>query len=126
MAYLRDEKETLEIDYSLEQIWAAIPKVVKALEWKIEEKDDASHKAKLKTKGGFLAYSSTMSVEASAVDENKTRMTLYAETPVTTITSVIDFGRTRDRMGQFIELLAAMMEKEKNKPSKRSVDKPKI
>ena len=114
MAYLRNENENLEIDYPLEKIWAAIPAVIKILEWQIEEKDDAAHKAKVKTKGGFMAYSSTLNIEVTAVDEKSTRMTISAETPVTTITSVIDFGRTRDRMGQFIEVLAKQMEK---KPS---------
>ena len=124
MAYLRNEKENLEIDYPLEKIWSALPKVVKILGWKIEEKDDTTHKAKLKTKGGFLAYSSTMDVELTAVNDNKTRMVINAETPVTTITSVIDFGRTRDRMGQFIEMLAVQMEKKKQPPA--SSAKPKI
>ena len=113
MAYLRNEQEKLEVDYPLEKIWAAIPEVVKILEWTIEEKDDASHKAKVKTKGGFMAYGSTLQVEVTAVDEKTTRMSINAETPVTTITSVIDFGRTRDRMGQFIEILAKQMEKKK-------------
>ena len=124
MAYLRNEKETIEVDYPLEKIWAAIPKVVKILEWKIEEKDDEAHVAKLKTKGGFLAYSSTLEIEVKSVDEKTTRIVINAETPVTTITSVIDFGRTRDRMGQFIEVLAALMEKKKQSPV--SGDKPKI
>jgi hypothetical protein len=111
MAYLRDENEKLEIDFPLETIWDAIPEVLKILEWTIEEKDDATHKVKLKTKGGFMAYGSTFFVEAAAVDENTTRMSIKAETPVTTITSVIDFGRTRDRIGQFIEILAKQIEK---------------
>ena len=111
MAYLRNENEKLEIDYPLDKLWAAIPGVVKALEWEIEEKDDATHKAKIKTKGGFMAYSSTFYVEATSVDEKTTRMIINAETPVTTITSVIDFGRTRDRIGQFIEMLANHLEK---------------
>lgn len=106
MAYLRNEKENFEIDYPLEKIWATLPVVVKILEWKIEDKDDAVHRAKVKTKGGFMAYSSTMIIEATAVNEKTTRMKIDAETPVTTITSVLDFGRTRDRMGQFIEILA--------------------
>jgi carbon monoxide dehydrogenase subunit G len=114
MAYLRDENEKLEVDYPIEKIWAAIPDVIKILEWQIEEKDDAAHKATIKTKGGFMAYSSILQVEVTAVDENTTRINIKAETPVTTITSVIDFGRTRDRIGQFIEMLAMQMEK---KPS---------
>ena len=113
MAYLRNEKENLEVDYPLEKIWAAIPEVIKILEWTIEEKDDAAHKAKVKTKGGFMAYGSILNIEVTSVDENTTRLSINAETPVTTITSIIDFGRTRDRMGQFIEILAKQMEKKK-------------
>jgi hypothetical protein len=113
MAYLRNEKENLEVDYPLEKIWAAIPDVIKILEWQIEEKDDISHKAKVKTKGGFMAYSSILNIEVTSVDENSTLMSISAETPVTTITSIIDFGRTRDRIGQFIEILAKQMEKKK-------------
>jgi carbon monoxide dehydrogenase subunit G len=110
MAYLRNEKETIEVDYPLEKIWAAIPETVKVLEWTIEAKNDDSHKVKVKTKGGFMAYSSILEVEVKPVDEKTTRIILNAETPVTTITSIIDFGRTRDRMGQFIEILAKLME----------------
>jgi hypothetical protein len=52
-------------------------------------------------------------VQVTAVDEKTTRMSIDAETPVTMITSIIDFGRTRDRMGQFVEMLAKIMEKKK-------------
>ncbi|MGE5575471.1 MAG: hypothetical protein ACM3UL_04990 [Ignavibacteria bacterium] len=114
MAYLRSENEKLEIDYPIERIWAAIPEIVKVLDWQIEEKDESKHIAKVKTKGGFMAYGSIFQVELSAVDEKTTRMTINAETPVTTITSIIDFGRTRDRIGQFIEILAKQMEKKAN------------
>ncbi len=113
MAYLRNENENLEVDYPSEKIWAAIPEVIKILEWQIEEKDDAAHKAKVKTKGGFMAYGSTLNIAVTSVDENTTRLSINAETPVTTITSIIDFGRTRDRIGQFIEILAKQMEKKK-------------
>ncbi len=111
MAYLRTEKENLEISYPLEAIWEAIPKAVKALEWNIEEKDDQAHKAKIKTKSGFMAYGSTLFVEVTSVDEKTSRMSIKAETPVTTITAVVDFGRTRDRIELFIEALAKQMEK---------------
>jgi hypothetical protein len=114
MAYLRNEKENLEVSYPLEKIWATIPEVITILEWQIEEKDDASHKAKVKTKGGFMAYSSNLYIKVTSVDENTTRMAINAETPVTTITSIIDFGRTRDRIGQFIETLAKQMEKKRS------------
>jgi hypothetical protein len=115
MAYLRDEKEKLEIDYPLEKIWASVPQTVEILEWKILEKDDQTHKAKIRTKGGFLSYGTVLIVEASAVDDEKCRMTLNAETPVTTITAMADFGRTRDRVDQFVEVLSKLMEPEKKK-----------
>ena len=121
MAYLRNEKEKLEVSYPLKKIWAAIPETTKILEWTIEEQDDTAHKAKIKTKGGFLAYNSILYLEASSVDENKTRMSIYAETPVTTITSIVDFGRTRDRIGQFIETLGKLMEN-KDKQKKPQAD----
>lgn len=118
MAYLRDESEKFEIDYPIEKVWAAIPSAVEKLEWTIEEKDDAAYKLKLKTRGGFLSYGSVMIVEAKAVDEKTMRMTLKAETPVTTITSMADFGRTQNRMDLFIEVLSKQMEKEKKKKPK--------
>jgi hypothetical protein len=111
MAYLRNEKENIEVSYPLEKIWAAIPDVITILEWQIEEKNDAIHKLKVKTKGGFMAYSSILHIQVTSVDENTTRMSINAETPVTTITSIVDFGRTRDRIGQFIETLAKQTEK---------------
>jgi hypothetical protein len=115
MAYLRSEKETIEVDYSIDKIWAAIPEAVAILEWKIEEENDSTRNLKIKTKGGFMAYGSKLDVALKAVDENTSRISINAETPVTTITSVIDFGRTRDRVGQFIEILAKIMEKKKLK-----------
>ena len=117
MAYLRSEKEKIEIDHPLEKVWTAIPEVVKALEWKIEEKNDQTHHAKIKTKGGFMSYSSTVNVDVEAVDEKTTHMSLNAETPVTTITSVADFGRTRDRLELFVEALAKQMEKKPSQPT---------
>jgi hypothetical protein len=119
MAYTRNEKEKIEIDYPLEKVWAAIPQTVKALEWAIQEKDDAANKAKLKTKGGFLSYSTLIDVELVAA-EDKTHMSLTAETPVTTITSMADFGRTRDRMDQFIGVMAGVLKKGEGKKKKPS------
>jgi hypothetical protein len=117
MAYLRNEEEKIEIDYPLEKVWAVIPAAVKALEWTIKEKDDAVFKLKIMTRGGFLSYSTVMNLEAKAVDEKTTRMSITAETAVTTITAMADFGRTRDRVDLFIEALAKQMDKSK-KPQK--------
>jgi hypothetical protein len=111
MAYLREEKEKIEIDYPIAKVWSAVPEVITRLEWKTKETDEANYKLKVLTKKGFLAYESTLNVDVIAVNESTTRVTISAETPVTTITSMADFGRTRDRIELFIETLALVMDK---------------
>lgn len=110
MAYLRSEKETIEVSYNINKIWETIPKALEKLEWKISEIDENKHQIKLKTTGAFLSYSSDLFIDLSRVDEKTTRMTVKAETPVTTITSVLDFGRTRDRIELFIGILAQLLD----------------
>jgi len=122
MAYLRTEKESFEIDYSIEKVWDAIPEVVKYLNWTIEEKDDQKYTAKLKSKPGFLAYATILFIEALSVDQKTCKMTINAETPVTTITSIADFGRTRDRLAQFVDELSKEMARRRGKPK----DEPKV
>ena len=110
MAYLRDETEKIEIDYPIDQVWENIPKAVAKLEWTIQESDEAKHHYVIKTKGAFLSYGSAIKVDLAVVDENTTRMLIAAETPVTTITAMADFGRTRDRIEQLVVALARLME----------------
>lgn len=109
MAYLRQEKENLEVDHALNTIWDAIPKAAAKLEWAIQETNESTHHLKVKTKGGFISYPSTLIIDLAFVDEKTTRMSIVAETPVTTITSVADFGRTRDRIEQFVVTLAKLI-----------------
>jgi hypothetical protein len=106
MAYLRKEKQTVEIDYALNVVWAAIPDVLSSLQWTIEQTDNSAHHAKIKTKPGFMSYSSKLTIDAREVDEKTCRVTVEGETPVTTITAVADFGRTSDRIQLFFETLA--------------------
>jgi hypothetical protein len=121
MAYLRKENETVEIDYPLGKVWAAIPKALAILEWTIKETDDATHHAKAKTKGAFMSYPSTLIIDGAAVDEKTARLKVTAETPVTTITSIADFGRTRDRIDQFYQALAKQLTKKTKKPADNSL-----
>ena len=109
MAYLRKEKETVEIDYPLGEIWAAIPKALTSLEWTVEQVDNVAYHVKAKTKAGFMSYASVLLIDAVPVDEKTARVTVTAETPVTTITSIVDFGRTRDRIELFFEALAKQL-----------------
>jgi carbon monoxide dehydrogenase subunit G len=106
MAYLRKEKETVEIDYPLAKVWAVIPEVLASLEWTTEQIDGAVYCAKVKTKAGFMSYASTLAIDGVPVDEKKCRITVQGETPVTTITAVADFGRTSDRIHLFFKTLA--------------------
>jgi hypothetical protein len=116
MAYLRKENETVEIDYPLDKVWAAVPKTLKILRWTAKEKDDTRHHIKAKTKGAFMSYPSTLIIDGVTVDEKTARVRVTAETPVTTITSIADFGRTHDRINQFFEALAKQLTKETQKP----------
>jgi hypothetical protein len=115
LAYLRKEKETFEIDYPLAEIWAAIPRTLTSLGWVIEEIDDAEHYAKVKTKSGFMAYSSVITIYAVSVEKETARVTVTAETPVTTITSIADFGRTQHRIDLFFETLAKQLNTKGNR-----------
>ncbi len=109
MAYLRKENETVEIDYPLDKVWAAVPNALASLEWTIEETDETKHHIKAKTKGGFMSYPSVLIIDAVTVDKKTARCKVTAETPVTTITSIADFGRTRDRIDLFFEALAKQL-----------------
>jgi carbon monoxide dehydrogenase subunit G len=109
VAYLRKEKQTFEIDYPLAEVWAVIPDVLSSLQWTTEQMDDSTHRAKIRTKPGFMSYSSRLTIEGLVVDEKKCRITVEGETPVTTITAVADFGRTSDRIQLFFETLARRM-----------------
>jgi hypothetical protein len=114
LAYLRKEKETVEIDYPLTKIWAAIPMVLASLEWSVDANDDTAHHVKAKTNQGFMSYSSVFFIDAVSVDEKTARVTVTAETPVTTITSLADFGRTQQRVALFFETLAKQLTIQKN------------
>jgi hypothetical protein len=109
MAYLRKEKETVEIDYSLNKVWTAIPKVLTSLEWNIEKIDDQAHHVKAKTKTALTSWSSVLLIDAVPVDENTTRVSIAAETPVTTVSAIVDFGRTRQRIALYFAELARQL-----------------
>jgi hypothetical protein len=109
MAYLREGEQAVEIDFTVEAIWAAIPKAVEKLEWTIESKDDYTHHFEIKTKGAFLSYHSILQVDLTAIDEKTSKMTIKGETPVTTITAMADYGRTNERIDLFVITLANIM-----------------
>lgn len=113
MAYAREEKENIEVDYSISKLWEKLPKAIEQLEWTIQESNKDTHHLAIKTKGAFLSYPSTMKIDLVEVDEKTSKMLISAETPVTTITSVADFGRTRERIEQLIVKLAKIMENKK-------------
>ena len=109
MAYTREGKETFEVSYPLNALWEALPKAIAKLEWKVEEVVHATYHAKIKTKGAFLSYGSEMEIELTAIDEKNTKMTVTAETPVTTITAMADYGRTRERIAVLISTLGKIL-----------------
>lgn len=109
MAYLRKEKETIEIDYPLSKIWDAIQGALQSLDWAVEKIDEEAHHIQAKTKSRFMSYGSVILIDVLFMDEKTTRVSIAAETPVTTITSVFDLGRTRDRIDLFLQQLSRQL-----------------
>jgi hypothetical protein len=109
MAYQREANQELEVDFPLESIWEAILKAVTELGWKIKEKDDTTHQLTIRTVGSFMSYGSDLQVKLSQENEKTTKVVIEAETPVTTITSVLDTGQTYDRINEFVVTLAKIM-----------------
>ena len=109
MAYLRKEKETIEIEQPIGKVWSSIQEALQKTEWTIEEVDSEVHHAKAKTKPTFMSYGSVILIDVFFVDRKTTRVSISAETPVTTITSVFDFGRTQDRIDLFLQQLSKQL-----------------
>ncbi|MCL1978024.1 MAG: hypothetical protein FWG55_08010 [Candidatus Bathyarchaeota archaeon] len=111
MAYTREETENIEVDHPIQQLWEGILKTIDKMEWTIQDSDKDEYRMKIKTKGAFMSYPSHMKIALVPISDKSTRMLIAGETPVTTITSVLDFGRTRERIERFIVTLAQLMEK---------------
>lgn len=109
MAYLRKEKETLEVAYSLNRVWKTISKVLRSLEWDIEQIDDVTHHVKAKTKSSLMSWGAVLLIDAVAVDRSTTRVSVLAEVPVTTITAMFQFGQARQRIGLFFTEMAKQL-----------------
>ena len=116
MAYTREGKQTFEVSYPLQTIWEALPKVITKLGWNTLEVDEVKHHAKIKTKGAVLSYASEMQIDLETLTEKTTKMTVTAETPVTTITSMADYGRTGERINVLIAALESMISSGQNSP----------
>jgi hypothetical protein len=109
LAYLRKEKETVEIVHSLNKVWTTIPKVLTTLEWNTEQIDDTTHHVKAKTKAGLMAWGSVLLIDAVPIDKKTTRVSVVAETTVTTITAMVDIGQARQRIDLFFAELAKQL-----------------
>jgi hypothetical protein len=116
MAYVRDEKETVEIDFPIDTVWATIKKTVDRLGWTIDKVDESAYQMQVKTKKAFLSYASTLSIDAKSTAENITRLAVTAETPVTTITSVLDFGKSQERIDLLLQALSIELNSKKAEP----------
>jgi len=109
MAYLRKEQETVEIDHSLSKVWMTIQKVLTSLDWNMEQINEAEHQVKAKTKAGPMSWSSILLINVGPVNENTTRVSVAAETTVTTITAIVDFGQGKRRIALFLAELAKQL-----------------
>jgi hypothetical protein len=122
MAYLRKENQTVETDYSLNKVWTAVPKALVSLEWSVEAIDERAHQVKAKTKAAFMSLSSVLLINVIPVSKNTTRISVAAETPVTTITSIADFAQGRRRITLFLSELANHLAKSKKQKGRNQRD----
>ena len=109
MAYLRERKQEVEIDFPIKSVWDAIPKAAAELDWEIKEKNEGTHSLIIETADSLSSYSSELKIELTSIEQKSTHMAVYGETPVTTITSTLEFGQTFDRIDEFVTTLAEIM-----------------
>jgi hypothetical protein len=122
MAYLRKEKETVEVDFPISKVWVDLAKAATSLEWTVEEADEETHQMKIKTKSNFMAYASLLVIDATPMNENATKVSISAETPVTTITGLFDIGRTSERIDTFLRVLQKQVNGEVTEPEKKETE----
>jgi len=113
LAYLRKKEHVVESDYSITKVWNGTLKVLAKLKWTIVKKDKRTYEIETITNSGFLSYPSKLFIKIWVVDKKTTRIKVNVETPVTTITSVVDFGRIDDRIELFFEALSIHLKKKK-------------
>jgi len=95
----------IELAYPLKKVWAAIPKALVSLGWNVELIDDIAHRVEAKTKTSLMAWGSVFLIDVVPIDKNTTRVSVVAETAVTTVTALADYGRTRQRIELFFQEL---------------------
>ena len=105
MAYLRKEEDAIELPYPLDKVWMAIPKALDSLGWTLEQIDDTTHHVKAKTQASRMSWGSTLLIEAVPMSGNTTKVSVVAESVVTTITAIVYFGRGRRCINLFFEEL---------------------
>jgi hypothetical protein len=113
MAYLRKDKHLIESDYSFPEIWEEIPIVIEEIGWKLGNIDEKNQQIRASTIGGMLSYASLLVIKVWSTNNKKTRIEINSETPVTTITSITDFGRIRQRVDLFFEALSIKLDNKK-------------
>lgn len=109
MAYLREIKQEIDVDFSLESVWEAIPKAVAELDWEIQEKDEATHHLTVNVPGNLTSYESMIKIQLSKLNDKTTLVAISGETPVTMITSTLNFSQTNEYIDDFALTLAKIM-----------------
>jgi hypothetical protein len=109
MAYLRRMQKDVDIDFPVEAIWKAIPTAIDELDWEITREDDVNHRLTIRTSDTLTSYASTLNLELKKMDETRSHLVILGETPVTTITSTLQFSQTCDAMEDFVLELAEVM-----------------
>ena len=109
VAYLRKDTKTLEIYYPMHKVWDAIRATIISLGLDEEQFNEETHHVRAKTKSGFMRLSSLILVDAAPAGGNKTKISVTAEKPVTTITGIMDFEQASQLIYVFLAELARQL-----------------
>ena len=109
------------MDYPLDKIWKTILRVFSKLKWTVLKSNYGDHHVEAKTKSGLMSYSSILLIDVHPLSPSTTKVTVKAETPVTTITALVDFGRTQRRIFLFLEELSKELTNENFSPQMETV-----
>ena len=95
----------VELGYSLKKVWTVTRKALVSLGWNVESIDDNAHQIRAKTQSSLMAWGSIFLIDVAPKDKSTTRVSVAAETVVTAVTALVDYGRTRQRIELFFQEL---------------------
>ena len=97
--------------YSIDKVWNAVFEALDSLHWPVDRSEPVFHKIKAKTRTSWLAWSSNILIDLSAIDDKNTKVSVIAETH-----QAIDWGQTGERIDRFFQTLQSQFTLDAHQP----------